>query len=64
MPFPILSDKLIAAIHDTPEKWERCRELQAKAAALVKKEKDEADDILEQYRAYGFAVQEVEDDKD
>ncbi|KAF8673436.1 hypothetical protein HU200_049001 [Digitaria exilis] len=66
VPFPRLSDELIDAIHDTPEKRERGRELHARAAEFVKKDRDEVDDILEQYRAYGLAVQEVEvrDDDD
>ncbi|KAF8684846.1 hypothetical protein HU200_044126 [Digitaria exilis] len=61
VPFPTLSDELIDAIHDTPEARERSRELHASAAEFMKKDKrDEVENILEQYRAYGFAVQEVE----
>ncbi|CAL5091019.1 unnamed protein product [Urochloa decumbens] len=60
-PIPSLSDEFIAGVfRDKPELRERLRRDVAEMAALLKKLQDEDDDILEQYHAKGYAMQEIE----
>ncbi|CAN6209511.1 unnamed protein product [Urochloa humidicola] len=64
-PFPSLSDEFIEGVFiDEPELRERLRRDVAEMAALAKKIQDEDDDILEQYHAKGYAMQEIEVEDD
>ncbi|RCV09812.1 hypothetical protein SETIT_2G059500v2 [Setaria italica] len=60
-PFPSLSDEVLDGVFRAkPELRERLRRDFAECAALMKKIHDDEDDILEQYHAKGYAMQEIE----
>ncbi|CAN6197092.1 unnamed protein product [Urochloa humidicola] len=60
-PLPSVRDEVIDGMFtDKPELRERLRHDAAEFAALMKKLQDQDDDILEQYHAKGYAMQEIE----